>query len=269
MKNTKKKKHWLAKNPVLLWAIISAIFAVIIHVLYSFPAPSKFFAAKWGAGELLAYSSTVAIGLLALWQNNRFKEENDIAQSRLEKLSVQSNTLSVINKIIEIENDNLSRLRIALDTFSAACSPEEIAASLYSASKGIDQPGDIQVAMAVQEKRIDDSFFALARELRIDPNIHKCPTDSFSKVMGAFYMAAKDVVGDYRQNRNQKPLYKAEALAHLRLEFLSERERLLARKEKMLNNVIFGHFSLDEIKNMYHAEYAKQDLPQAERTEME
>lgn len=189
--------------------------------------------------------------------------------SRLEKLSVQSNTLSAINKIIEIENDNLSRLRIALDTFSAACSPEEIAASLYSASKGIDQPGDIQVAMAVQEKRIDDSFFALARELRIDPNIHKCPTDSFSKVMGAFYMAAKDVVGDHRQNRNQKPLYKAEALAHLRLEFLSERERLLARKEKMLNTVIFGHLSLDEIKNMYHAEYAKQDLPQAERTEME
>ena len=37
--------------------------------------------------EILTFVSTVALGLLAVWQNKRFKEENDESQLRMEKLT--------------------------------------------------------------------------------------------------------------------------------------------------------------------------------------
>ena len=46
-----------------------------------------------------------------------------------------------------------------------------------------------------------------------------------------------------------------------KLVFISERERLLSHKEKMLNELIYGNLSLDEVKNMYHKEYiAKEQI---------
>ena len=57
--------------------IISGLFALIIHILYSIPAPFEFLVHKWEAGDILTYVSTIALSLLAVWQNQKFKEEND------------------------------------------------------------------------------------------------------------------------------------------------------------------------------------------------
>ena len=57
---------------------------------------------KWEAGDILTYVSTIALGLLALWQNRQIKEANDKAQERMdqqnteaqermEKLTIQAN----------------------------------------------------------------------------------------------------------------------------------------------------------------------------------
>lgn len=48
---------------------------------------------------MLTYSSTVSLGLLAVWQNKKFKEENDAAQLRTEKLAMRANELSVISTV--------------------------------------------------------------------------------------------------------------------------------------------------------------------------
>lgn len=89
---------------VLIFGVISGLFALIIHLLFSFAAPDKLFEAKWSAGEILTYSSTVSLGLLAVWQNKKFKEENDAAQLRTEKLAMRANELSVISSIIDHES---------------------------------------------------------------------------------------------------------------------------------------------------------------------
>ena len=54
-------KKWIEKNLIKASIIASIIFAVIIHCVFSIPAPNTWFEAKWGAGEILTYVSTIAL----------------------------------------------------------------------------------------------------------------------------------------------------------------------------------------------------------------
>lgn len=126
---------------VATWAIVSCLFALIIHILFEIPAPNEWFDPEWEAGDLLTYASTVALGLLAIWQNQKFKEESDKAQElmdkqnaeaqeRMEKLTQQANELSVVSKIIEAETERIKQTNLALDTFYSYCDYQKIG-SLY------------------------------------------------------------------------------------------------------------------------------------------
>lgn len=108
--------------------IISGLFALIIHILYSIPAPFEFLVHKWEAGDILTYVSTIALSLLAVWQNQKFKEENDKAQetmerqnneaqARLERINIEANELSIISRIIDQENQYLIRLEKSAHIF--------------------------------------------------------------------------------------------------------------------------------------------------------
>ena len=71
-------KAWIQKHMIAVWAICSILFAIIIHLLFHWETDIEILHAKWSAGDILTYVSTVSLGLLAVWQNKRFKEENDI-----------------------------------------------------------------------------------------------------------------------------------------------------------------------------------------------
>lgn len=258
--NATNHKTWFHKHPVCTWAIISIAFAFVIHILFSLSTSHAFFVAKWSAGELLAYSSTVAIGLLAFWQNKRIMEENEAAQQRLERLSEQANTLSITSKIVEIEYENLTRLKTALDEFSTACDPIEISAHFANSLSKNDHRLRAIAVLGEQEKRIDDSFFSLARELRIDPKIKESSSEKIIEITFAFYKAAKTVVGELRNDPEKGgSASDATALAEAKERFYEERECFLMRKEKMLNEVIYGDLTLEEIKKTYRQEYMSQE----------
>lgn len=65
---------------IWFWAGISVAFMLVIHIAFSFSGP-EWLRAKWGAGDILTYASTVSLGLLALWQNQRIQ----IIQGRKDK----------------------------------------------------------------------------------------------------------------------------------------------------------------------------------------
>lgn len=71
MRNTLKKYNW-----VLIWAVLSLVFALTIHVAFNITAPAKFLESVWSAGDILTYTSTIALGLLAFWQNQKLYEES-------------------------------------------------------------------------------------------------------------------------------------------------------------------------------------------------
>lgn len=184
-------KKWIADHLILTWAIISVCVALVIHVLFSIVAPVDWLRAKWGAGEILTYISTIALGLLAMWQNQKFKSENDVLQQRLENLTIRANELNIISKIIEFETNNLSRLRQAIDDFSQACDHQKIATQFVGDLIGIDDEQTNRQAILVTagriEAKIDQAFFTLCRELRDDPEIVKDDNSPIKKSMSTYY----------------------------------------------------------------------------------
>ena len=91
MENKNRLKKWFKKwKWIVIWAIASVIFAIVIQFLFSNPAPCDFLDAKWEAGDILSYVSTVALGLLAMWQNQKmsYDAEKKEKQSRAIEKSI-------------------------------------------------------------------------------------------------------------------------------------------------------------------------------------
>ena len=118
----------MRKHIVASAIAISFVFALIIHILFKIPAPNEWFLPEWDAGDLLTYSSTVSLGLLAVWQNQKFKEANDkaqeelavqnaSAQDRLERINREANEISYIGKIIDFEKQYLETVEASLNDF--------------------------------------------------------------------------------------------------------------------------------------------------------
>lgn len=89
--------EWIAKHKVwtiIICAIIFALPLIIVHVLYKWNLGISWLVPEWEPGDVLAYIAgfgafvgTVSLGALTLWQNKRFKDENDKSQERLQKIS--------------------------------------------------------------------------------------------------------------------------------------------------------------------------------------
>ena len=128
-------KKFIKEHLIQTWIIASIVFAILIHILFVTDAPCDKLQAQWGAGDILTYASTVALGLLAVWQNQKFKEENDKAQERLEKLTKQANELSIIGRMIDNKSKKLDNLRHAFSDFEAACNVGTITSLCISSTK--------------------------------------------------------------------------------------------------------------------------------------
>ena len=128
-------KKFIKEHLIQTWIAASIVFAILIHILFVTDAPCDKLQAQWGAGDILTYTSTVALGLLAVWQNQKFKEENDKAQERLEELTKQANELSIIGRMIDNKSKKLDNLRHAFSDFEAACNVGTITSLCISSTK--------------------------------------------------------------------------------------------------------------------------------------
>lgn len=248
-------KKWIERHFVLTWVICSILFAGLVHVLFSINASDCLpcLEAKWSAGDILTYVSTISLGLLAVWQNKRFKEENDASQQRLEDLTREANELSLKTRIIGIESENLMRLKEAMDGFSSACDPQELTTKLVNGETSSNPALTTLSVLTLAEKHIDDNFFALCRELRTDPeSIKKNADNPLVLRFGSYYFAAKEFVKVARGGVSEQLNIKIELLGKCKIDFLAEREAYLIKREKMLSQVIYGNLSLKDIKEMYY-----------------
>lgn len=242
-------KKFIEKHLILFFVIASAVYAFIIHCLFSETPENTWFIAEWEAGDILTYVSTVSLGLLAVWQNQKFQKENEKTQQQLEDIIKDSNTISIINKIVEYESDNLKRLQNAFHEFSTSADPQLIC-SMYG--KNISDSLAVSTAMADAENNLDNSFFMIARELRIDLSIKGHDENPLSKAVATYYSSSKDII----KRIKEEPLTSVEkemvACVKCRDTFLKEREKYLVEQEKKMNKLLYGNISLDEIKKMYN-----------------
>ena len=249
-------KKWFADPIVRNTIILSSLFAVIIHVLFSIAAPCEFLVGKWGAGDILTYVSTIALGLLAIWQNQRFKEENDKvqelmdkqntdAQERMAKLTQQANELAVISKIIEAESSRIKQTSQALDKFYSYCDYQKIA-SLYL-NKGFNR---IQRDAALADWRsellnsFNDVLYQLGRDTCVDIGniiiqvVHL--SNAAYKYIDILLKGESSEYPDEMKKMSQK-----------QLDYLAARGVYFVETDAQYKRLVYGNMSLADIQRTY------------------
>ena len=245
------RRHWERNKWIYLWAGISILFAIIVQCLFSKSASSEIFHAKWGAGDILTYASTVALGLLAVWQNQKFKEENDKAQERLEELTKQANELSIIGRIIDNKSQKLDNLRHAFSDFEAACNVGTITSLCISSTK-----------IASAHSKLSEHAQKLPRlcntlETEIAGNWGVKYKDISSKIFKLNSLALKivDQCSGIVSAKEKKKTYddvKITALlkeyAEAYDEFSEARDSYIMETEFLLNAISYKNITLEEIR---------------------
>lgn len=196
--------------------------------------------------QTISALGTVLLAYVAIWQNKKMQEENDNAQNRMEKIALEANNLNIIAKIIEHEQYNLANLKKALDEFSEACDPQKILEEI-----GGNEIFDISMIINKLTMKIDNSFFALAREFRIKPELLKEDGNSLNKMVVIYFNFTKEFLEQYRTLSLPKLQEFVERFQEIREDFCRERENYLVEQETKLNKLIYGNLSLEEIKNLY------------------
>lgn len=242
-------KKWIENNLIKASMIASIIFAVIIHCTFSIPAPNEWFEAKWGAGELLTYVSTITLGLLAVWQNKRFKEENDKSQKRMEELANNANEISLLSKVIEYESARISRLKYLQHNFSEACSMASASAEISDVSEKQADFRKIYVKIKMDNRfaQIKRYGIELLCELELYDNEY-----NINELIGCtskYIDAALQMVQSMRTMSILEIKYDEKKEAEI--EFIKGMNDFIFRRELFLNNVILGVYSLEEIRGMY------------------
>lgn len=250
-KMRKKCRDIIQKRWILIWALLSVIYAGIIHILFSVTAQNRFWKANWGAGDILTYVSTVSLGLLALWQNKKQQEENDKSQHNLENIIVHSNELRIVSKIIEHEERRISELNERLIQFMQYCDPQAFAIVL--------KPEDeltCMINLAELERKIDQEFFMSSRLLCEDKKLQADDDDPFKSSFGILYSFAKRVINMIRTNQLDTSDVSAmkcmaKSLGKIRDKFMIEKQKYLETQEEKLRGILFENLSLEEIRELY------------------
>lgn len=244
-------KKFIKEHLIQTWIVASIVFAILIHILFVTDAPCDKLQAQWDAGDILTYTSTVALGLLAVWQSQKFKEENDKAQERLEELTKQANELSIIGRMIDNKSKKLDNLRHAFSDFEAACNVGTITALCISSTK-----------IASAHAKLSEHAQKLPRlcnilETEIAGNWGVKYKDISSKIFKLNSLALKIVdqcsgIVSAKENKETYDDGKITALlkeyAEAYDEFSEARDSYIMETEFLLNTISYKNITLEEIR---------------------
>ena len=258
-----KIADWLKKYRRYV-VIIALTLIILTPILISVLAPHV--SSEVSADGLLGYiiqsvsaAGTILLAYVAIRQNEKFKEENDLAQQRLEELTKRANELSIIGKVFDYERNKLAEIRQAGDALIHACDPEAMAKELFGylgehsikTAKKIDAP--------LLNQRINNSFSGFCIALQCDPQyadgnntltvsaLHL--SNNARKYLDALLdvLAREDQKDEDTEDVNSKI---REALEQAITLFSIQFWQMIAEKTKKIDIIIYENKSLDEIKKM-------------------
>lgn len=249
-------KKFFEKNLIVSCCIIAIIFALIIQFLFTLESGNKWLVAKWSAGDILTYASTVSLALLAVWQNKRFKEENDKSQARLERIIDDGNRLSIINKIIEYEEENYKRLKNAFENFSQNAEPHVIVPTFTKEYKDYKTYGNLeklQAAMLISGSKLDSSFNALQRELVRDLSTSTSDLNAINLAIDDYYLRARDLLNHFTTSPDVSALNLINECIEYKEKYLAESSNYIFRQAAKLESMLYSNLTIEQIKQMYHS----------------
>ena len=111
--------NWFFNHKALTSLLIILLFAIpliIVHFLFKWESNADWIVAEWNAGDVIAYIAgfeafigTAFLSFLALWQNQKYKQENDMKDQRLIEIETEKIRLSNMPQFI-IQTCNYERV---------------------------------------------------------------------------------------------------------------------------------------------------------------
>lgn len=223
---------------VLLLTIIFII-PVIINELYK--TREGYYTVWSGAdalafyGSIMSFIGTAFISIIALYQNKKFKEENDKIQKRTEEISIRANELNSINKIIEYESLRFDELKNWLNEIQKISRPLTLHIGVNSQSTIEEKEFDILLQKVFQELQRDSKENMQTLYISLANMKLSFTTIAFENIINN--IPDKDKI--YEEHRIKW------------MTFVDEKTKYLLKRQTMLDNVIYENLSLDEVKKIF------------------
>lgn len=253
-----KIADWLKKYRRYV-VIIALTLIILTPILISVLAPHV--SSEVSADGLLGYIiqsvsavGTILLAYVAIRQNEKFKEENDKAQERLEEIALSANELSVIGKVIEYETANIARLAEKVEKYYTACSVDGLIEYLKLNNITQDENG-LCLAKERKESELKQLFSNLFDEVKIDfhnfDRIEKTSDVIFDMQKKTMNLLEKMYeVYSHESAESSEP--DVIAFIESRRVFRNEMDILITRKRIYLDSIIYGQISYDKIKKDHY-----------------
>ena len=195
-----------------------------------------------------------SITFVAIRQNEKFKEENDKTQERLEKIALNANELSVIGKVIEYESTNIAKLTEKVEKYYTACSADGLIEYLKLNNITQDENG-FCLAKERKKSELEQLFSDLFDEVKLDfHNFNRL--DKTSDVIFDIKVKTMDLLEKmyevYLHNSTGNIEPDVIAFIESRQAFRNEMDILITRKRLYLDSIIYGQISYDKIKKDHY-----------------
>ena len=201
----------------------------------------------WSGSELLAFYGAllsalgaIFLGALSIWQNKQIQKSNEAAQARLERINARTNEVSIINKIIEEEEN---RIRELIDKFS-------FYANIYDSLSKCSNCNDPQERNDIADKVLWDLLitwgeidYILATGILINPykkELKEKNETAFNSLSEFFEC--------YKLDNPEKVLkYDIKGLSAVVAELIVSKDKYLLTANRTIKHILTDNLSLDEI----------------------
>jgi hypothetical protein len=240
--------NWLMKSKGRFLIIFSVVTALIIQFLFSLYPKSDWLIAKWGAGDLLTYISTIVLGWLAIWQNDELQKTNNESQERLERISNRANEISVISKVVEYEMGKKSSIEDAFYQFKLICNSQKYLDVFITEDNG--KPKTDLTMVLKDEMELDEAYMNLCGKLGVDFSGSDAD-DDITKSIRRLYGNVKSMVKHIKENQINQIDKDVRLIQDSRLKLNSVETVYWKNKEKKLNQLIKGNVELNNIESIF------------------
>lgn len=243
------------------WCIllIALVVLVSVPILITILAPSV--SSEISADGMLGYviqaisaGGTIFLAYVAIRQNEKFKEENDRTQERLEKVAANANELSIVAKIIEYESANIARLTEKTGQYYNACAIDEMVEYLKCNSITQDENG-LCLAKERKKSELKQLFSDVFDEVKLDFNSYdkiEETTDTICKLQEAAETLLEKMYEVSLPDSTASFEDEAKQLIKIRATFREKMNVLITRKRLNLDSIIYGQPSYDKIKDAHY-----------------
>lgn len=258
-------KKFKVKNIIIISFVI-LLFVVIIPIIINESYKHGYlYSTVWtGADMLMFYGSmfsglgSIILGIIAFYQNKKFKEENDIAQTRIEKsnkesqerlerINERSNELNAINSILNHKIKIFEDIEYELTEFIKNFEPDKLIKCLTSNDK-----------QELVQFKINMTFSFVKVESKIRSFDNKYATLIINEIK-----EYQNVVCEISNRYNKKKFYKTvpdqdlnklvEVFGNV---FLKNGEFVKEYNDKF-DKILYDNFTLKEVNNLFEKQQGK------------